>query len=171
MIAALDDGQSVPSQKKSARGWTNKALVLDGIAPINDTNASPHPKSGRGSKESKVQVGWGLSLNPTVLFKKQLEDPDVGPILKQKESGQRPLGPKVCASSPVTRHYWNWWAILQIQDGMWMCHFVRHDAMSDHLQFILPMSLHNEVLYHVHDSLLGGHLGQKKAREKALQRF
>ena len=57
MMAALDGGQSVPSQKKSGRGWTNKAQVLDGIAPTNDTNAPSHLKSSRGSKESKAQVG------------------------------------------------------------------------------------------------------------------
>ena len=31
--------------------------------------------------------------------------------------------------------------------------------------------MHKEILQHVHNSLVGGHLGQKKAREKALQRF
>ena len=39
------------------------------------------------------------------------------------------------------------------------------------MQFIVPRFLHNEALYHIHDSLLGGHLGQKKTIEKALQRF
>ena len=91
--------------------------------------------------------------------------------MKWKEYGQRPFGPKVCTSSPVTRHYWNCWALLQIQNGMLMCHFVRCDAMGDHLQFIVPRSLDNEVLHHVHDSLFSGHLGQKKTKEKALQRF
>ena len=52
-----------------------------------------------------------------------------------------------------------------------MHHFVRCDAMGDHLQFIVPRSLHNEVLHHVHDLLLGGHLCQKKTSETALQRF
>ena len=80
-------------QKKSGRGWNNKAQVQDGIAPTNDTNAPFHLKSGRGSKESKAQVGWGMSLNPVVLHKKQLDDPDIGIILKWKESGQRPFGP------------------------------------------------------------------------------
>ena len=45
---------------------------------------------------------------------------------------------------------------------MLMCHFIRSDATGDHLQFIVPSSLSNEVLHHVHDLLLGGHLGQKK---------
>ena len=171
MITALDGGQSVPSQKKSGRGWTNKAQVQDGTAPTNDTNTPSTSKSGRGSKKSKAQVVWGLSLNPAVLHKKQLEDPDIGPILKWKELGQRPFGPEVCASSLVARHFWNCWALLKIQDGMLMCCFVRHNATGDHLQFIVPRSSCNEVLHHVHDSLLGGHLSQKNTREKALQRL
>ena len=140
--------------------------MQDGIAPTNDIYAPFHSKSDRGSKESKAQVGWGLSINPAVLYKKQLEDPDIGPVLKWKELGQRPFGPKVCASNPVTKHYWNCWALLQIQDGMLMHHFVRCDAMGDHLQFNVPKSLCNEVLHHVHDSLLGGQLAQKKPERK-----
>ena len=31
--------------------------------------------------------------------------------------------------------------------------------------------MHKEILQHIHNSLVGGHLGQKKTREKALQRF
>ena len=85
MTAALDGGQSVPTQKKSGRGWTNKAQVQDGIASMNDTNAP-----------SKAQVVWGLSLNPAVLCKRQLDDPDIRPILKWKEPGQHPFGPEVC---------------------------------------------------------------------------
>ena len=129
-------------------------------------------KSGIGlSKKPNAQVGWSLSLNPAVLCNKQRDDPDIGAVLEWKESGLRPFGPEVCASSPATRHYWNCWDLLQIQDGMLMHCFMRHDATDNHMQFIVPLSLHNEVLYHIHDSLLGGHLGQKKTREKALQRF
>ena len=40
-MAALDGGQSVPSQKKSGRGWANKAQVQDGIAPKNDKMHPP----------------------------------------------------------------------------------------------------------------------------------
>ena len=41
-------------------------------------------------------MGWHLSLNPPVLCKKQIDDPDIGPIKKWKKSGQRPFGPEVC---------------------------------------------------------------------------
>ena len=159
--------QEVPSQKKSGRGWANKARVQSSSPPTNDSMTPSQTKFGRRiSKKPKAQVGWSLSLSPAVLHKKQLDDPDIGRLLRWKESGQRPFGPEVCASSPATRHYWNCWELLQIQDGMLMCHFVRCDATGDHMQFIVPRSLHNKVLYHIHDSLLGGHLGQKKTREK-----
>ena len=52
-----------------------------------------------------------------------------------------------------------------------MRRFVRRDATGDHLQFVVPRSMHSEILQQVHNSLLGGHLGQKKTREKVLQRF
>ena len=104
---ALGSDKSVPSQKKSGRGWANKARVQGSSPPTKDSMAPSQEKSGRGlSKNPKAQVGWSLSLNPVVLHQKQLDDPDIGPVLEWKESGQRPFGPEVCASSPATRHYW-----------------------------------------------------------------
>ena len=159
---ALGGDKSVPSQKKSGRGWANTARVQGSSPPTNNSMAPSQAKPGRGlSRKPKAQVGWSLSLNPAVLHQKQLDDQDIGPVLEWKESGQRPFGPEVCASSPATRHYWNCWDLLQIQDGMLMCCFMRHGATGNHMQFIVPRSLHNEVLYHIHDSLLGGLLGQK----------
>ena len=58
----------------------------------------------------------------------------------------------------------------QVWDGLLPCHFVRHDDTGDYLQFLLPEHC-VPVVFHVHDFLLGGHLGQKKTREKALQHF
>ena len=59
-------------------------------------------------------------------------------------------------SSPATRHYWSSWELLVIKNGT-----------SDSLQLIVPRKLQREVLGNAHDGLLGGHLGQKKTREKA----
>ena len=57
MAAALDGGQSAPSQKKSGRGWTNKAQVQDGITSTNDTDDPSHSKSGRWVKGIQGS-GW-----------------------------------------------------------------------------------------------------------------
>ena len=60
---------------------------------------------------------------------------------------------------------------LVIKNGMLMWKFIKRDGTSDSLQLIVPRKLQREVLWNAHDGLLGGHLGQKKTREKALKKF
>lgn len=43
--------------------------------------------------------------------------------------------------------------------------------MSEHVQLMAPHSMYSEVLRRTHNSLLGGHLGQKKTKRKIQQRF
>ena len=74
-------------------------------------------------------------------------------------------------SSPATRHYWSSWELLVIKNGMLIRKFIKRDGTSDSLQLIVPRELQREVLWNAHDGLLGGHLGQKKTREKALKKF
>ena len=130
----------------------------------------PQQQAGRGSSR-KSTGGWNLIYNPVVLRRKQLADPDIAPVLKWKESGRRPFGQEVCVSSPATRHYWSSWGLLVIKNGMLMRKFIKRDGTSDSLQLIVPRGLQREVLWNAHDGLLGGHLGQKKTREKALKKF
>ena len=98
----------------------------------------------------------GLSHTPAELHKKQLDDTDISSVLKWKESGNRPFGQEVCLASAATRHYWNCWDLLQVENGVLMRRFVRRDATGDHLQFVVPRSMHSEILQQVHNSLLGG---------------
>ena len=105
------------------------------------------------------------------MCKKQLGDPDIGPELKWKESGNRPFSPEVCSTSATTRHYWIYWDMLQIENGILMRHFVRWDNTGDHLQFLVPQTMHKEILKHVHNCIVWAHMGQKKTKEKELQRF
>ena len=96
----LGSDKSVPSLKKPGRGWANQAKVQNSNPHTNDSMTPSQAKSSRGlSKRTKAQVGWSLSLSPAVLCKKQLDGPDIGPILRWKKSSQRPFGPEVCASS------------------------------------------------------------------------
>ena len=135
-----------------------------------NNRGNPQQQSGRGSSR-KSTGGWNLIYNPVVLWRKQLADPDIAPVLKWKESGRRPFGQEVCVSSPATRHYWSSWELLVIKNGMLMRKFIKRDGTSDSLQLIVPRKLQREVLWNAHDGLLGGHLGQKKTREKALKKF
>ena len=106
------------------------------------------------------------------LQKKQLEDPDIGPVLKWLlESGARPVGPQVAASSPATWHYWFYWESLKVMDGVLLCKFSRKDGTGEHMQLIVPMKLKDEIMYQMHESLLIGHLGKHKTRKCIIQHF
>lgn len=149
--------------------------------PVDNTPASPSlatkqpavtrkpvtPLTGRGKPSNKPS--WASNYSMASLRKKQESDPDIGPILRWKESGTRPYGTEVCATSPTTRHYWNSWDILEIYDGVLFRRFQKRDRTGNHRQFLVPRSIKNEILEQMHGSLLSGHLGRKKSREKTLR--
>lgn len=49
--------------------------------------------------------------------------------------------------------------------------FYRRCDSDEHLQIIVPQSLRGTILKHLHDSLMGGHLGVNKTYNKLKQRF
>ena len=67
------------------------------------------------------------------LKKKYLEDPDIGPILEWLESGASPVGPEVAASNPATWHYWLFWELLKIMDGVLFHKYSRKDGTGQHI--------------------------------------
>ena len=86
-----------------------------------------------------------------------MEDPDISPVMKWLEKGMRPVGPKVAASSPTTRHYWLYWESLKLIDGVLFCRFSRKDGTGEHTQLIVPRKLRDEIGHQMHNSLLSGH--------------
>ena len=114
---------------------------------------------------------WAEVCSMVNLRKKQLNDRDIGPVLKWMETGVRPYGNEVSAASAATRHYWSYWHSLVLKEGVLHRKFFRKDGTGAHLQILVPKELRNEVMKQMHDALLSGHLGRKKTREKTLQRF
>ena len=114
---------------------------------------------------------WAMNYSLADLRKMQLEDSNLGIILQAKEANKRPEGQEVATLSPEARHYLLLWMSLEIHDGLLFRRFNRRDATGSHLQFLTPQKLRVEILNQMHDNILSGHLGQKKTREKLLQRF
>jgi hypothetical protein len=105
------------------------------------------------------------------LKKQQEKDPDLGKVHKWFTIGTRPVGPEVCTASPTTRQYWNMWDTLEMKSGVLFRRFYKKDCTDSYLQFLVPQSLRKDIMYQLHNTLLSGHLGMKKTREKALQRY
>ena len=88
-----------------------------------------------------------------------MEDADISPILAWKEDGVHPYGPKVWASSPMTRHYWLYWETLFLQDGILYRKFTKRERTCALTQLVIPQKLQQFIMHSLHGTLLSGHLG------------
>ena len=123
------------------------------------------------SKQEGIMTFWASTRPKEELGKLQREDPDIGPILSAKVTGNKPSNQDMVTCSPATRHYWILWDSLVVYDGILLKKFIKRDGSGEYLQFIVPLSMRKEVLFQMHNSLVSGHLGCKKTKEKILQRF
>jgi hypothetical protein len=62
--------------------------------------------------------GW----DPVPLRREQLDDPDVGSILQEVETGQRLEWKDIANCSPTYKSYWAQWKSLMVRDGVLECH-------------------------------------------------
>ena len=139
---------------------------------IQTRSKSKNPKNNApGKVTTKSKIGWASNHSLHALQKKQKEDPDIGPIFKWVESGERPFGTEVCATSPATRHYWNNWNRLKLRDGLLFRNYGKRDDSSNTWQFIVPRDMRKEIMDQMHKSIISGHYGKRKTGKKTLERF
>jgi len=121
------------------------------------------------SRVNRIRL-WAQGYSIKELRNLQLKDADISKVLKWKETGTRPYGSVVAASSPETRHYWLYWSSLEVRDGLLMkrCYGAKE---SGNLQFIVPRSIREEIMKQMHNAVLSGHLGQRKTLKKLQQNF
>ena len=105
------------------------------------------------------------------LQENQQNDPNLSHIYKWVKDGKRPVSGEVCCMSPEVRHYWNYWNTLEYVDGLLFKKFNKHDGTGVYYQFLVPKQMRDQVLFQMHNSILSGHLGRKKTKQKLLQRF
>lgn len=105
------------------------------------------------------------------LRKYQNDDLDIGPIIRAKVSGVRPSNQEMITRSPACRHYWVLWDALEVRDNLLYKRFLKRDGTGNYVQLIVPAALKKDVLCQMHNSLLSGHLGCKKTKQKTLQKF
>jgi len=101
----------------------------------------------------------------------QENDPHLGPLLQWKQSGVRPQFQEIADCRPQTRHYWYLWDSLDLREGLLYKKLCRRDGIDDYVQFVVPLVMKEEVLHNMYNSVLSGHLGETKTKEKLSQRF
>ena len=158
--ACLDRG----CRKVTTRSSTKRQAHYSPASPHNTPQEVP-------TFRPSAKPGWANRYSMRTLRQRQLDDPDIAPVIKWVEDDHRPVGATICAASPVTRHYWNCWPLLELQDGVLFRKFLKRDGTGSYRQFIVPRVMQRELFYKSHNSLFGGHLGRNKNREKMLRSF
>lgn len=119
--------------------------------------------------EDYIPWSSGYSLND--LHGMQRSDPDIRQVVEWVETGERPQVNEINAVGPAARHYLQCWDALVLKNGILLRKFEKKDGSGSYLQLVTPRCLQKDVLYQMHNSVLAGHLGRKKTREKLLQRY
>ena len=167
-LLTSEHGYSLPE-------YTARKIQTEDSTEIPSHLVDLYEKTSQGLKGEQKQEGittFGANTRPKEeLGKLQREDPDIGPILSAKVTGNKPSSQDMVTCSPATRHYWILWDSLVVYDGILLKKFIKRDGSGEYLQFIVPLSMRKEVLFQMHNSLVSGHLGCKKTKEKILQRF
>ncbi|MBJ5594240.1 hypothetical protein JGG70_24020, partial [Salmonella enterica subsp. enterica serovar Typhimurium] len=110
--------------------------------------------------------------SPSALRCEQLEDRDIGPILRWKEtSDTRPSWETVAPFGATTKSYWAQWDSLELRDGVVYRRWENPSGQQHQLQLLLPKSRVADVLQQLHDSPTGGHFGVAKMLAEVKERF
>jgi hypothetical protein len=122
---------------------------------------------------TELWVPWTKGYTLRKLGKMQEEDSHIRPILEAVKRDVQPGSEEMEHESPVTRNYWANWKLLELKDGILFRKYMytRKDGTGTFRQFIAPAKLHEEILDQMHNSVLSGHLGRKKTKEKTIQIF
>ncbi|MEW8191404.1 MAG: reverse transcriptase domain-containing protein [Candidatus Thiodiazotropha endolucinida] len=114
---------------------------------------------------------WSSEEDKIRIRAHQENDSDLTVIIRAVETGQKPCHNEIVTLSPAARYYWSTWDSLVMHEGCLYWQFYRRDGTGSHLQFLVPKSLKDDILYQVRNTIVSGHLGRKKTLEKLLQRF
>jgi len=151
--------------------FTENILQTDQFDIPNEVDKVCVVKTRKQSAEESIWTPWNNGYSHKELHSIQKEDPDIGPIFKWKECGSRPDRVELVEASPTLRHYWYLWDSLEITDELLFKKFHRKDGVESYNQFIVPFRLRKEIIKNMHNSVISGHLGKKKTKEKLAQRY
>ena len=105
------------------------------------------------------------------LRESQLQDTNIGFILRALELNQKPQPTLLQGQSPEVRQLVQLWDQLVLHDGLLYRHFVNAETGDGHLQLVVPSVYRNEILQELHSGIVGGHLGQDKTLSCLKERF
>jgi hypothetical protein len=83
----------------------------------------------------------------------QLNDPDIGPILQEVETGQWPEWKDIADRSHTFKSYWAQWKSLSEKNGTLERNWESTNGRSEIAQIVIPRSRVKDVLTELHVEL------------------
>ncbi|XP_019645940.1 PREDICTED: uncharacterized protein LOC109486545 [Branchiostoma belcheri] len=122
-------------------------------------------------RTSSAQEPWLTELGQRDMSSAQLNDPTIGPVLKDKLAQKdKPDKTALADASRHTLELYKDWDLLEVHNGILYRVGPQEDNPTQK-QLLVPRVLVSKVLSCVHDSPAGGHLGVDKTKEKLLRGF
>nr|XP_027213555.1 uncharacterized protein LOC113806594 [Penaeus vannamei] len=120
----------------------------------------------------QLQV-WGDSVDAEERWRQvQREDDDLTPLIKWMEASPERSGwPQVTAESPVTKHLWQQWAMLRLENGVLQRRWDDARGRPSYWVVLVPHTLRRDLLHELHGGITSGHLGVKRTLTRLRQRF
>jgi hypothetical protein len=103
--------------------------------------------------------------------KRRTKITDIGPILEEIETRQRPEWKDIANRCPTYKSYWAEWKLFAVRNSMLVHRWESTDRQSHISQIVLPRNRVKDVLTELHGRLSGGHLGVNKTPTKFRQRY
>lgn len=172
LFPALTEGKAEDTSDEREGPKSEEKVVREAKEAEPQPGQSNQPdENPRLTRQSVLYTPWANGWTTAELQTLQFEDPDIGPILQAKLTGEKPGNKEMVCKSPACRHYWILWDLLTVHQGLLFKKFLKKDGTGEYQQFVVPRVLKKDILFQMHDSVISGHLGCKKTKEKTIQRF
>ncbi|KAL7396302.1 hypothetical protein ABVT39_003859 [Epinephelus coioides] len=132
-------------------------------------HASTHPSIHRVNESLHTNLFCGWTQEQ--LNNAQLTDPDISPVRKWMDTGDRPLWTDVAPCSPATKSYRAQWKRLYRRDGVLLRKFYCTEGQVFYPQILLPRLYRASVMQQMHNGPVGGHFGVERTLARLKARY
>ena len=110
-------------------------------------------------KRAKPREQPDMDLTPSLIHQMQSNDTDLGEILKLKmEKSEKPTYNEFTNKGPCYKNWMQNWELLDVRNNM-LCYYWQDSENKRRWRICTPKALQAYVLWHLHDSPVGGHQG------------
>ena len=168
-----DESDTIDLQCNEQNSETSENVIVGAIDEdlISSQNSNKTPTK-RGPKRNapvraKARKKPNIDLSPESIRQMQMNDKDIGPVLRFKEvSDTQPAKDTIAQYSPNVRFWISRWQLLQIKNGM-LCEFWEDSQNHNRWRICAPNAIQKYILWQIHDSPVSGHQGINRTWLKA----